>query len=89
MNKRITTACVVLGVLVNVAASNTVTLTLPTAIGVKGAVYSISNIGTNIVIVAPYGSQTVSGYTTYTNRTTGNGITIISDGSNWLVKGIF
>jgi hypothetical protein len=69
--------------------SGTFTFTLPTAVGTTGKPYTIKNIGTGIITIACNGAQTIDGVATYVIRTTNNGVTIISDGSNWQVKGVF
>lgn len=65
----------------------TITFTLPTAVGVRGKPYTITNLSTNLLFIAPNGSQTINGGGVWTNR--GGGYTIISDGANWQVKGAF
>ena len=72
-----------------VAVTGTTTITLPTAVGIQGTVYTIKNTGTAIVTIATTSSQTIDGVTTYVIRTTNSGVQIISDNANWLVKGVF
>jgi len=62
----------------------TFTITLPTAIGVPGKKYSITNTGTGIITLATTLSQTIQGDTTQTifNDET---FDVMSTGSNWIV----
>ena len=71
--------------------SNTITLTLPTAVGHDGKVYTFKRIGDaitdlNNVVIDPAGSETVDRETTWNLTSTDEAITIISDGSNWAIK---
>ena len=67
------------------------TLTLPTAVGVKGKEYSIKHAGTsftNLYTIATTSSQTIGNiaggsYVLWTNQ---ESLTIYSDGSNWQIK---
>jgi hypothetical protein len=72
-----------------IAVTGTTTVTLPTAVGIQGTVYTIKNTGTAIVTIATTSSQTIDGVTTYVIRTTNSGVQIISDNANWLIKAVF
>jgi hypothetical protein len=72
-----------------VAVTGTTTITLPTAVGITGTVYTIKNTGTAIVTIDADGTETIDGALTYVIRTTNSGVQIISNGANWLVKGVF
>lgn len=72
-----------------ITVSGTITRTLPTAVGVKGRVYTIKMTGSGVVTLDTTGGQTIDGASTYVLRDTNGGIALISDGSNWLVKGVF
>ena len=63
---------------------NTVTVTLPTAVGVNGQNYVIKNRGTGVVTVATTSSQTIDGSNSK-SLNNNDGIEIISDGSNWII----
>ena len=63
---------------------NTVTVTLPTAVGVNGKNYVIKNRGTDVVTVETTSSQTIDGASTK-SLNNNDGIEIISDGSNWII----
>ena len=65
--------------------STAFTVTLPTAVGVTGKVYTIKRIaaGTNRLTVATTSSQTIDGLTTALLDGQYNSITVISDGANW------
>jgi hypothetical protein len=59
-------------------------VTLPTAVGIEGKVYTIKNINASDVTITPDGSETIDGETTQT-ISQWSAIKIISDGSQWLV----
>jgi hypothetical protein len=63
---------------------NTITVTLPTAIGVNGKNYVIKNRGTGVVTVATTSSQTIDGANTK-SLNNNDSIEVISDGSNWII----
>ena len=63
---------------------NTITVTLPTAVGVNGKNYVIKNRGTDVVTVETTSSQTIDGVSTK-SLNNNDGIEIISDGSNWII----
>ena len=63
---------------------NTVTVTLPTAVGVNGQNYVIKNRGTGVVTVATTSSQTIDGASTKSLKNN-DSIEVISDGSNWII----
>jgi hypothetical protein len=63
---------------------NTVTVTLPTAVGVNGKNYVIKNRGTGVVTVATTSSQTIDGANTK-SLNNNDSIEVISDGSNWII----
>ena len=63
---------------------NTITVTLPTAVGVNGKNYVIKNRGTDVVTVETTSSQTIDGASTK-SLNNNDGIEIISDGSNWII----
>lgn len=65
-------------------ASNTITLTLPTAVG-NTNVYSIKNIGTGTVTVNTTSSQTIDGGLSAVLSVRYVSIDLVSDGSNWYV----
>jgi len=65
--------------------SGPVTITLPTAVGVAGKVYTIKKVDstTNILTVATTSSQTIDGSTTQTTDMQYTAISMNSDGANW------
>ena len=69
------------------AASTSVTITLPTAVGITGQTYMIMRSDTtyaNTVTVATTSSQTINGSTTYTSLYVQYAyVQVVSDGSNW------
>ena len=46
--------------------SGTVTINLPTAVGIKGKIYDIKNSGSGVVTVDANGSQTIDGQSNQT-----------------------
>lgn len=69
------------------ASGGTRTITLPTAVGISGKIYTIikSDSADNSVIVATTSSQTINGLTTYVMRVQNESVTIQSDGANWVI----
>jgi hypothetical protein len=69
------------------ATSGTITITLPSAVNNTGQIFTIKkvDISANIVTVATTASQTIDGSSTYSLNTQYQAISVISNGSNWLV----
>jgi hypothetical protein len=63
---------------------NTITVTLPTAVGVNGKNYVIKNRGTGVVTVETTSSQTIDGANSK-SLNNNDSIEIVSDGSNWII----
>lgn len=64
--------------------TNSFTVTLPTAVGITGRVYSIKNSGTGIITIATTGGQTIDGKTTQ-SLTQYDNIKVFSNGANWII----
>lgn len=67
--------------------ANTFTVTLPTAVGITGRIYTITNSGSGVVTLATTSSQTFVNVTlTPTTLTLNqfNTVSVISNGANWL-----
>lgn len=64
------------------------TLTLPTAVGNTGKVFTLKKIDTSFlqITVATTSSQTIDGVTTTTLATRYETLVLISDGANWMVR---
>ena len=65
---------------------NTVTVTLPTSVGIDGKNYVVKNSGSGVVTVSTTSGQTIDGSSSKTLRTN-DSIEIVSDGSNWNIVG--
>lgn len=69
--------------------STTITVTLPTAVGISGKQYTIKdkvgNAGIRNITIATTSSQTIDGSTTQIINTAYESLTVISDGSNWYI----
>jgi len=63
---------------------NTITVTLPTAVGIDGKNYVIKNSGNGVVTVATTSSQTIDGVSSKSLKNN-DSIEVISDGSNWVI----
>jgi hypothetical protein len=63
---------------------NTITVTLPTAVGIEGKNYVIKNNGSGVVTVATTSSQTIDGSSSKSLKNN-DSIEVISDGSNWII----
>ena len=69
------------------AASGDKALTLPDASKVSGETYVVekSDSSSNTVTVNTFGSQTISGSSTYQITSQFDGLTVFSDGSDWII----
>lgn len=69
------------------ATSGAFTVTLPTAVGIAGRMYTVKKVdaSANAVTVGTTSSQTIDGVTTKALSAQWNSVTVISDGANWLV----
>lgn len=65
---------------------NTVTITLPTAVGINGKNYIVKNSGTGVVTVSTTSGQTIDGSSSKTLNNN-DSIEVVSDGTNWNVVG--
>ena len=64
--------------------NGTFTVTLPTASGIGGKVYQIKNVGTGLVTVDGYSTETIDGSLTIVVNP-GSNLYVISDGANWVI----
>ena len=67
--------------------TNTFTVTLPTAVGITGRQYVITNSGTGVTTIATTSSQTfVNVVATPTTLTLAqfSTVTVVSNGANWI-----
>lgn len=69
--------------------STTITVTLPTAVGISGKQYTIKdkagNAGIRNITIATTSSQTIDGSRTHRINTAYESINVISNGSNWYI----
>jgi hypothetical protein len=67
--------------------SGAFTLTLPSAVNVKGIEYTFKKIGTgtNAVTIDAAGDETIDGSANYQMTVTSDFVTIKSDGENWII----
>jgi len=68
-----------------ILASNTITLTLPTAVGISGTSYTIKNVGDGEITVVGQGGQTVDTNTSMILAYKYSVIGLVSDGANWQI----
>jgi hypothetical protein len=68
------------------AVGGAFSVTLPTAVGVKGRIYTVKrlNAGANNVTVATTGGQTIDGAATAVLAAQYDRVTVQSDGANWM-----
>ncbi len=66
--------------------TNTITVTLPTAVG-NTNLYTIKNNGTGIITIATTSAQTIDSALTQVLNIQYSWITVQSDGANWIIKG--
>ena len=65
--------------------TNTITITLPTAVGIAGRFHTIKNSGTGVITIATTSSQTIDGAATQSLATQWSKITVQSTGANWII----
>ena len=65
-------------------ASNTITITLPTAVGNSNR-YTIKNVDAGVITIATTSGQTIDGSLTAQIHFTNNSVDLISTGSNWKI----
>ena len=65
--------------------STAVTATLPTAASIEGKKVHVKRLGTANVTVDGHSSETIDGSTTFVLTTQYSAVTMISDGTNWLI----
>lgn len=70
---------------VNCTGNGTFTVTLPTAVGVEGQYFIIKNSGTGVITVEGDGSETLDGLANKILAIKNESITVVSDGSNWII----
>lgn len=61
------------------------TITLPTAVGRTGKIFTIKITSTGSATVATTGGQTIDGFTTFSIQGKNNFVSVISNGANWKV----
>lgn len=61
------------------------TITLPTAVGIGGRQYTIKLTASGTCTIATTSAQTIDGSATYSLSAQNKYVTVISDGTNWLV----
>ena len=66
-------------------SSSNFTVTLPTAVGISGRLYTIKNINTNLITILTTGGQTIDGLTSKFLTAQYNTVQLVSSGSNWYV----
>lgn len=69
------------------ATTGTVTITLPTAVGITGRRYDIKKIDSsaNSVVIDGNASETIDGATTVSTTTQWQSFTVVSNGTNWYI----
>jgi hypothetical protein len=70
-----------------VVVTGTTTITLPSAVDIGGRLYTIVNVGANVVTVATTSSQDINGATTYLLTTQYSAVTVQSNGTQWYTTG--
>ena len=81
----VTTTVDYYNVLLSCTPAADITVNLPTAVGATGAFFEIRNDSAFIVTVDPAGAQTINGAATYPLTITGESLTVVSDGANWII----
>ena len=66
-------------------AGSGLNFTLPSAVGNRGTLFNIKNVGAGNVIVSGVASQTIDGAPSYSMTTQYQTLTVQSDNSNWVI----
>jgi len=64
--------------------SGTFTITLPTAVGIAGRMYTIKNSGAGTVTIDGSGAETIDGAATVALSVQWTSKTVVSTGTNWI-----
>jgi len=68
------------------ATANTFTITLPTAVGIKGRIFNIKNSGSGIITINTTSSQTIDGSSSgVLTLNQYDSLTVQSNNSNWII----
>ena len=69
------------------ASGGAITLTLPTAVGVSGQIYTLKKIDSsaNVVTIATTSAQTIDGQSSYSLSLQYAGVQVQSNNSNWVI----
>ena len=65
--------------------SNAVTVNLPTAISKGGTKIHIKRLGTSLVLIDAFGSETIDGNLTFSLTDQYSSALLVSDNSNWMI----
>jgi hypothetical protein len=65
--------------------ANTFTVTLPTAIGLQGQIFTVKNSGTGVITVAAAGGEFIDGAATRIIAVQYESLTIVSTNTGWIV----
>lgn len=63
--------------------ANTFTVTLPTAIGLQGQIFTVKNSGTGVITVAAAGGEFIDGAATQTLPVQYQSISVVSNNTGW------
>lgn len=64
--------------------SGTITVTLPTAVGIQGTSFIVKNSGAGTVTLATTGGQTIDGASTQ-SLSQYTALQVVSNGTNWII----
>jgi len=71
-------------------SGGSVTISLPTSVGIAGRIYTIKKVSiSNLVIIDPDGSETIDGDPTKSINSPYDAVTCQSDGANWVIIGYY
>lgn len=65
--------------------ANTFTVTLPTAVGIQGQIFTVKNSGTGVITVAAAGGEFIDGAATQVLPVRYESITLISTNTGWRI----
>ena len=68
-----------------IECNGTLSIALPTAVGITGKVYIIKNSGVGTITILPDAAETIDGSASKSISTQYASLTVLSNGSNWIV----
>jgi hypothetical protein len=69
--------------------ATTLVVNLPTAVGIKGKIYIVKNIGAGDISLTPDGTETIDGVNAAVTVEQYGSVTVASDNANWIILSLY